>query len=227
MRDCAQATLEYQIKVLQSKLSGLKQSPLQAHLAEVTEDNYDQPHSLDDTFQHIQDCIDAFREEDSPIEVINACVVANVEEAWFLDSGASSHVTGNSHLLRDITDSRIPHIKTAGGQLMPVAGQGTVITSNSSREIKEIHRVLYLPGVKTNLLSVGKLIDIGYKVLFESTKCIIYDRKFPKQIFLSGTWDPNNKLYRIETSSNTTTPTYYHTTCQNILTTNSLALATP
>ena len=128
------------------------------------------------------DCIEAFQEDaDDPIEVINACETEEIinacvtEDEWFFDSGASSHVTGNPKLLSHMSSSTVLHIRTAAGQAMPVAGQGSVNTTDSSGAIKTISQILYVPDVKTNLLSVGRLTDIGYTVVFETTQCIITD----------------------------------------------------
>jgi hypothetical protein len=61
-------------------------------------------------------------------EEINVCMVAfgTDEEEWFLDSGATSHITGNQNLLSNFGPSQVPSIRTAGSQIMPVAGKGTV-----------------------------------------------------------------------------------------------------
>jgi hypothetical protein len=86
---------------------------------------------------------------DEPTELINVCT--DVEQAWFLDSGASSHVTGNKALLTNIHTSNVLSIRTAGGQIMKVEGQGTISTETQSGKIKIIHNILYVPGLKTNL----------------------------------------------------------------------------
>ena len=150
------------------------------------------------------DCIEAFQEDaDDPIEVINACETEEIinacvtEDEWFLDSGASSHVTGNPKLLSHMSSSTVPHIRTAGGQAMPIARQGSVNTTDSSGAIKTISQILYVLGVMTNLLSIGRLTDIGYTIVFETTQCIITDTYNDKAILLQGTCDPRNNLYRI------------------------------
>jgi len=166
------------------------------NLAEVndTEEYYDEdqhPDQYDPMPPHIHDCIAAFPKD--PMEtdkVINACVIEEApnacvtdevenacitKEEWFLDFGASSHITGNSNLLSNITPSNTQHIRTVKGQLMSIASQGTVSTIDSLGAIKIIDCVLYIPGIKTNLLLVGKLTNIGYQVFFESQDCLIYD----------------------------------------------------
>jgi len=78
--------------------------PNPIHLVEVNKDNDSNPDSNLD----IQNCFDAFS-KDPPEKYINACEVINmsinsppVEEEWFLDSGAFSHVIANSRLVSTI-----------------------------------------------------------------------------------------------------------------------------
>lgn len=70
---------------------------------------------------------------------------------YFLDSGASSHVTGNLSLLSNIAHSSISFIRSAGGQVMPVSSQGFVTHIDTSGEIKDIYNVLFVPGISANL----------------------------------------------------------------------------
>ena len=59
---------------------------------------------------------------------LNACMAtfSTVREPWFLDSGASSHVTGNGNLLSNLIDSSISSIWTAAGQVHLLHNKGTV-----------------------------------------------------------------------------------------------------
>jgi len=41
--------------------------------------------------------------------------------------------------------------------------------------LKLIYEVLYVPEINQNLLSVGQLLEKGYKVLFEDKFCLITD----------------------------------------------------
>ena len=53
-------------------------------------------------------------------------------------------------------------------------GKGTIVISTSSG-IKTILDVLYVPDIDQNLLSVGQLIEKGFKVSFENQHCLIFD----------------------------------------------------
>jgi hypothetical protein len=103
-RDCPQTEVERKIRELKSQLSKLKLESESVHLIE------------DDT------------EEDSNEAIVNACLAAFApeEDDWFLDSGASSHVTGNARLVSNMTPSAVHSIRTANGQVLPVTAKGNV-----------------------------------------------------------------------------------------------------
>jgi hypothetical protein len=103
--------------------------------------------------------------------------------------------------MSELKTSTIPSIRLAGSQIMPIAANGTVKISDVTSEIKSISNVLYVPGIHTNLLSVGRFTDLGYLVTFTSTRCYIYDKNNHAKIYLRATRDTRNKLYRIESNS--------------------------
>ena len=41
---------------------------------------------------------------------------------------------------------------------------------------KQIHDVLYVPDLEENVLSVGKLMENGYSLVFRDNYCKIYDK---------------------------------------------------
>jgi len=52
--------------------------------------------------------------------------------------------------------------------------KGTILISTTSG-IKTITYVLYVPDIDQNLLSVGRLIEKGFKVSFKDQHCVIFD----------------------------------------------------
>ena len=62
-------------------------------------------------------------------------------------------------------------------------------------EIQIINHVLYLPGIKKNLLSVGFLIDKNYKLEFHASECCIKGNH--GQILAVVVTDPKNGLYKL------------------------------
>lgn len=127
---------------------------------------------------------------------LNACmtVFSTNKEPWFLNSGASYHVTDTSNLLSKLLSSSITSIQTDAGQTLRVEYKGTI--NFKDYEVKIVHDILYVPGVKTNLLSVGRSADQGHTIMSNSTSFLIYDIIHLIKTFLQAQRDKrtNNNL---------------------------------
>ena len=71
---------------------------------------------------------------------------------------------------------------------------GSSIGNNS---LSLIENVLLVDGLKHNLLSISQLCDKGFKVIFESSHCIIKDSQNDKIIFMGHR---NENVYTIDIS---------------------------
>jgi hypothetical protein len=100
---------------------------------------------------------------------------------WYLDSGASSHITSNVHWIQDACYSGFTkHIMVANQNKVPVSCCGKVnITTTTEKCDYEIvvENVLCVPDLTANLLSVSQLLRQGNSVQFSSTGAEIYNRK--------------------------------------------------
>ena len=123
-------------------------------------------------------------ESDDPLadQVIDACLVElNMIEkphqntAWYLDSGATHHVSGDSNVFSSIHPTSGSQVRSAGGQNHCVTRVGDVDIQVLSGKIKNISSVLYTPGITKNLLSVGSLTDQQKTLVFKSQGCFVID----------------------------------------------------
>ncbi|PNX88107.1 retrovirus-related Pol polyprotein from transposon TNT 1-94, partial [Trifolium pratense] len=78
------------------------------------------------------------------------------EETWYLDSGCSNHMIGQKDWLYNFDSSFKDSVKLGNDTKMPVMGKGNVKLFINGK-IHVISNVYYLPGLTTNLLSVGQL----------------------------------------------------------------------
>ncbi|CAN6560617.1 unnamed protein product [Malus baccata var. baccata] len=104
------------------------------------------------------------------------CAVAEtkVNGDWYIDSGCSNHMTGNVDLLVDVRTNIAGKVQMPTGDFVNVAGMGSlVIDTNKGR--KYVREVMYLPGLKENLLSVGQMDEYGYFLMFGGGVCSVYD----------------------------------------------------
>lgn len=96
---------------------------------------------------------------------------------WYVDSGASAHMTVNKDWLKNMKLSTcLPEIIVANESKVSVDCSGDVdIVSDLECHIT-VKNVLCVPTLTTNLLSVSELIKNGNHVVFEEKHCYIYNR---------------------------------------------------
>ena len=84
---------------------------------------------------------------------------------WYIDSGASSHMTGQRRFFKDLQEGGTGiHIELGDDARYQVQGVGIVSFSRESGKPFSFADVLYVPGLTKNLISVSTLEDKGYQV---------------------------------------------------------------
>ncbi|CAM6099601.1 unnamed protein product [Calypogeia fissa] len=188
-RECPTKALEAQIQDLTNRLARLRANKPTVNLAEGDEE----------CTEHFVDA-----DEGAPVEDfgIGQEIKANLtklgsasEPDWYLDSGASVHLTKEQSALSDFVPfTTQTSVTTAGGNALDIKGKGIVHFDTN----KAMDNVLYVPRTRKNLLSVGKITDLGHTVCFNSQACYVVDQN--RQIFMHRTRDPRNKLYHLDWS---------------------------
>lgn len=110
-------------------------------------------------------------------EICLAAIQEETTEDWYLDSGASVHMTGRGDLLDQAKLTPITCVKFADGQVLQSAGKGEVNlrTRNGNgyaRGVKLVD-VKYVPGLTVNLVSVSAIVAKGFEVVFRKNDCCV------------------------------------------------------
>ncbi|KAK2420730.1 hypothetical protein QL285_031434 [Trifolium repens] len=130
---------------------------------------------------------------------------ADKSNVWYFDSGCSSHMTGNRSILIDFDECLNTKVKLANNESIMAEGIGNVRVQMSNGKKAVIEKVLYVPGIQCNLLSVGKLVSKGFKVVIEDETLQLFDSK--KRLFLKTarsknmTYKTQFKVIRVECKS--------------------------
>ena len=98
------------------------------------------------------------------------------DRLWFLDTCASSHMIGKKSLFHLIDENQKGIVKFGDGSTIPYEGKGNISVTFQTNEVMIIMNILYLPDLKTNILSLGKLDDQGCKTILSSGFLMIYDK---------------------------------------------------
>ena len=92
-----------------------------------------------------------------------------LKKKWYIDSGCSKHMTGDASKFTTISPKKSGHVTYGDNNRGKILGVGKIGTNSST----SIENVLLVEGLKHSLLSVSQLCDRGYKVSFDSQKCVI------------------------------------------------------
>ena len=110
------------------------------------------------------------------------------ENQWYIDSGCSKHMTGDKEKLQSYSALE-KEKKVSFGNDAPalIKGKGFVLL----KEKVKVGNVMYVDGLKHNLLSVIQMCDQGTKVIFRSNGCSVRDLDTGETV-IKGIRTPDN-----------------------------------
>jgi len=101
--------------------------------------------------------------------VLSVCHLPN----WWIDTGANIHVCADISLFSSYQVTGTGSVLMGNGSGVAVRGVGAIylkFTSGKTVRLKNVHHV---PSINKNLVSGSLLCKDGFKLVFESNKCVI------------------------------------------------------
>jgi hypothetical protein len=92
---------------------------------------------------------------------------------WWIDTGANIHVCADKSLFSSYQVRRAALLLTGNVAHASVRGAGTVDPKLTSGKIMQLKNVQHVPSIRKNLISGSLLCRDGYKLVFESNKCVL------------------------------------------------------
>eukprot|EP00253_Pinus_taeda_P028069 PITA_28069 len=107
-----------------------------------------------------------------------ACLVSSVMgSVWFLDSGASFHMTRDQELFSDLDEKDLGvHIEMGDDGRYSATSIDTISFERESGKPFVLKEVMHVPGLNKNLISVVMLEDKGYDVVFSEGKAFLWSK---------------------------------------------------
>ncbi|KAG5323483.1 POLX protein, partial [Pseudoatta argentina] len=121
-------------------------------------------------------------------------------EKWCLDSGCSSHLCRDTRDFSEISNVANGTLNLATKASTEIKARGTVLFTGDVNGITKrvsVKDTLHVPELRTNLLSVGKITDRGYKVIFDKFAAEIVDKRNRQTVLFA---DRKDGLYYIRES---------------------------
>ena len=107
----------------------------------------------------------------SAFKVMDTCL-------WYLDSGFSRHMTGDRSLFKVFESKKGGNVTFGDGSKSHLKGKEII----SLPGLPDITNVLYVEGLKVNLLSISQICDQDFMVLFSKGKYLVMNESGKKLI---------------------------------------------
>lgn len=104
---------------------------------------------------------------------VHIALKAKNTQMWYLDSGCSHHMTGDKSMFVCLEKYNGGVVTFGDGNTSKVVGRGTI----QAPGLNCLENVLYVDGLKANLLSISQMCDSHHEVRFPKKDCYILDKQ--------------------------------------------------
>lgn len=97
------------------------------------------------------------------------------DDKWCLDSGCTSHMSSRKRDFEQIAEID-KSLNLANETSTKIEGVGEIklsASNGSGMQVLKLQNALHVPDLRTNLLSVAKIADKGYEVVFRKQNAVI------------------------------------------------------
>ncbi|MCI46907.1 hypothetical protein A2U01_0068148, partial [Trifolium medium] len=98
-------------------------------------------------------------------------------------------MTGNRDWLSELHVSKKTNVKLADCRNLVAEGIGNVIIKRNDGKKAVIENVLYVPGMKCNLMSIGQLVEKGFTMKIDKDSLKLFDAE--KKLMLKSSLSKN------------------------------------
>ena len=121
-------------------------------------------------------------------------VLPGKSQTWLFDSACCNHMTPHSSLFSKLDLAPHPlNIHITGGSTMHGNSLNFVSTSNLF-----VLGVFHVPDLSYNLCSVGQLVELGYRLIFDYSGCIVQDPRTGQEL---GTGPRVGRMFPVDRKS--------------------------
>jgi hypothetical protein len=116
-------------------------------------------------------------------------------EGWYLDTGATNHMTGHGNVFSELDRAVQGTVKFRDGFVVNICGKVTIIFSGRHNEHKVLTGVYWILRLKNSIISIGQMDEGGAHMLIEGRVLRVWDQRHH---LLARVQRTENRMYRLE-----------------------------
>ncbi|XP_014523896.1 uncharacterized protein LOC106780153 [Vigna radiata var. radiata] len=120
------------------------------------------------------------------------------DSCWYLDTGCSNHMTERKEWMVSLDLKKKSTIRFADDSTVMAEGVGRILINCKNGGITYMDDVLYIPTMKSNLLSLGQLLEKGYTMHMHKNLIDVFDKK-KRMIFKASL--AKNRTFKVNLSA--------------------------
>jgi len=117
-------------------------------------------------------------------------------DMWYLDNGASNHMTGDRQKFKDLDSNITGKVRFGDDSTVEIEGMGTILFQGQSGDQWVLSEVYFIPKLHSNLISLGQLTEVGHKVELDDDLLEVSEKN-PRRLIMK-VQRSGNRLYKIQ-----------------------------
>ncbi|KAG7564056.1 Ribosomal protein S5 domain 2-type fold [Arabidopsis suecica] len=100
---------------------------------------------------------------------------SDMENVWYLDNGASNHMTGILDYFSKLDESVTGKVRFGDDSQIDIKEKGSIVFVAKNGESRALHDVYYIPDLRSNIMSLGQATESGCNVKMREDYLTLYD----------------------------------------------------
>lgn len=119
---------------------------------------------------------------------------AGEDDIWYLDNGASNHMSGDRRYFASIDESITGKVRFGDDSRIDIKGKGSIEFMDRNGEPRKIVDVYFIPDLKSNIISLGQATEAGCDIRMKDEHLIMHDRDGK---LIAKAVRSKNRLYKV------------------------------
>ncbi|XP_076907215.1 uncharacterized protein LOC143563595 [Bidens hawaiensis] len=98
------------------------------------------------------------------------------KDVWYLDNGASNHMTGNRAYFAELNNRITGRVKFGDGSCVMIKGKGSILFDGKTGEKNLLTDIYYILDLQNNIISLGQATESGCDVRMRADYLTMHDK---------------------------------------------------